>query len=66
MFIANYLFQGRSRIGWPGYDRQAWQWEPITYGTGAAHDPSPPIIIEDAPAAPVANLLLRMVMGVGV
>ena len=28
------------------------QWQPITYGTGAAHDPSPPIILEDAPTIP--------------
>lgn len=40
-----------------------WQWQPITYGASASHDPSPPIILEtSAPAV----LLTRMVLGLGV
>lgn len=53
MFRSNFQIWSRGRLGLTfGNDRHAWQWQPITYGTGAAHDPSPPIIIEDAPTVP--------------
>ena len=61
MRISNHYFQGRSRIGWPGYDRQRWQWEP----TLTVHDPSPPMILEDAAAPPATEIPLRTMMGFG-
>lgn len=44
--VHNGALRGASRIGWPGYDRERWQWQPVL----DAHDPSPPITLEDAAA----------------
>lgn len=67
MFTSNYYRWTGGRLGpASGVTRSSWQWQPITYGTGAAHDPNPPIIIEDAPAAPTTNYPPpRMMMGMG-
>jgi len=37
------------------------QWQP----TLTAHDPNPPITLEDAIVPPIGGALLRMVMGMG-
>lgn len=63
MRISNHYHYGRSRIGWPGYDRQRWQWQP----TLTVHDPSPPMILEDAAEEPPAgDTPLRTLVGFGV
>ena len=61
MLLASTLY-GRSRIGWTGYDRQRWQWQP----TLTVHDPAPPLILEDAPVPPSTDVPLRTMMGLGV
>lgn len=44
MKISNHIGKGWQSIGWPGYARERWQWQPDL----DAHDPNPPITIEDA------------------
>lgn len=43
MKISNHIGKGTQRIGWPGYARERWQWQPDL----DAHDPNPPITLED-------------------
>ena len=45
-------------------ERAAWQWQPVTVGTSATHDPSPPITI-DTFVPPAVSLISRTLMGVG-
>lgn len=41
------------------------QWQPVTVGTSAQHDPNPPITIDTYVPPPSGTLLLRMSMGMG-
>lgn len=61
MRISNHYFAGRSRVGWPGYDRQRWQWQP----TLDTHDPNPPLTLETG-GAPADVLLVVADMAVAV
>ena len=62
MRLGLYGLQGKQRSGWPGYGRTQWQWQP----TLTAHDPSPPMILEDAAVEPPAgDMSTRTMTGVG-
>ena len=63
MRASNYILRCGTFLG-SGSLKDKEQWQPTTYGTGASHDPSPPIIIEDAPAL-IVSLILRMLLGMG-
>lgn len=48
MLWSGSIYPGGSRSGIVGVDRVAWQWQP----TRTAHDPNPPITLEDGAAQP--------------
>ncbi len=43
----------------------AWQWQPIAYGDGAAHDPNPPLLIEDPTPVAATGTPTKAMMGCG-
>lgn len=48
-----------------GSERASWQWQPITVGTSATHDPSPPITIDTNVPAPAGRHIFLPLLGVG-
>lgn len=49
-----------------GSERAAWQWQPVTYGTSASHDPNPPITIDTfVPPAGGSTVPVKAMMGLG-
>lgn len=50
MFVTKYYRFTSGLFGERGDSRQSWQWQP----TLSAHDPNPPITLEDAVAASVS------------
>lgn len=65
MVVSNFILRCGTHRG-AGSLTPTWQWQPITVGSSAAHDPNPPITIDstvvDAEPDP---LFLRTLMGMG-
>lgn len=39
------------------FNAPSWQWQPVTYGAAAIHDPGPPITLEDASTGAKPSLM---------
>lgn len=65
MNIVNFILRAGTRLA-PGSLEEAWQWQPITVGASATHNPNPPITIDTAVVdVEPEPLILRRQMGMG-